>query len=207
LYLVLAFTIANNYEEALAASEGLLADTEATNNPNTKCSGLLAYGHALRAVDPEGAYEILARGLRIAQDSGNRTIESGIAVSLSRLTATRGDPIDAVNFLTLSIRQYYDSGTISLLRNALAVLTILLDRLGQYAPAAIVSGFSVNFATRAAIPELNASITHLREVLGDHSYESLVLEGAAMTHGALVTYAFEQIDGARADLLQPYKPH
>jgi predicted ATPase len=200
LYLVLAFTIANKYEDAVAASEGLLADTEATDNPNTKCSALLAYGHALRAADPAGAYDILRRALKIAQESGNRTIESGIAVSLSRLTATRGDPIDAFNFLTMSIRQYYDSGTISLLRNAVAVLAILLDRLGQCAPAATICGFGSNSATRAAIPELNTAIAHLREVLGDQHFESLVREGAAMTHGALVTYAFEQIDRARAQL-------
>ena len=201
LYLVLAFTIANRYKEAIAASEGLLADTEATDNPTTKCGALLAYGHALRAVDPAGAYDILRRALDIARDSGNRTIESGIAVSLSRLTATRGDPIDAFNFLTLSIRQYYDSGTISLLRNALAVLAILLDRLGQHAAAATVCGYGANSATRAAIPELKTAIAHLREVLGDEHFESRMREGEAMTHGALVTYAFDQIDLARAELL------
>jgi hypothetical protein len=37
-------------------------------------------------------------------------------------------------------------------------------------------------------------------VLGDERFESLVREGEAMTHGALVTYAFDQIDRARAEL-------
>jgi hypothetical protein len=34
---------------------------------------------------------------------------------------------------------------------------------------------------------------HLREVLGDQTYESLARKGEAMTTAAVVTYAFDQI--------------
>ena len=81
------------------------------------------------------------------------TIESVIAVSLSRLAATHGDPDDAFDFLTLAIRNYYDSGSFSLLRSPLAILAAFLDRLGHHEPAATISGFAANPATRAGIPE------------------------------------------------------
>jgi len=41
---------------------------------------------------------------------------------------------------------------------------------------------------------------HLREVLGNDVYESFARAGAAMTTAAVVTYAFDQIDQARAEL-------
>ena len=53
---------------------------------------------------------------------------------------------------------------------------------------------------RVAIPELNTAITHLRDVLGDQTYESLARKGETMTTAAMATYAYDQIDQARAEL-------
>jgi hypothetical protein len=50
------------------------------------------------------------------------------------------------------------------------------------------------------LPELGTAITHLREVLGDGRYESLARKGEAMPITAIVTYAFDQIDQASAEL-------
>ncbi len=49
-------------------------------------------------------------------------------------------------------------------------------------------------------PEINTAITHLREVLGDQTYESLARKGETMTTAAMATYAYDQIDQARAEL-------
>ena len=42
--------------------------------------------------------------------------------------------------------------------------------------------------------------THLRDVLGEATYESLARKGKAMTTAEMVTYAFAQIEQARAEL-------
>ena len=42
---------------------------------------------------------------------------------------------------------------------------------------------------RTAFPEINTTIAHLRDVLGDPAYESLACEGGTMTTAAMVTYA------------------
>jgi hypothetical protein len=47
---------------------------------------------------------------------------------------------------------------------------------------------------------LAGTITHLREVLGDQPYESIARTGEAMTTAAIVAYAYDQIDQARAEL-------
>ena len=186
----------------MAASQGLLAAADATDNPNVACFALLAYGFAYRDADPVSAYEVLSRSLRIAQDSENGQIESHVAVSLSRLAATHGDPWDAFDFITLAIRNFYDSGSYSIMSTPLAVLAAVFDRLGHYEPAATISGFADNAFTRTANPELNTAITHLREVLGDEAYESLARAGENMTNAAMATYAFDQIDRAGAQLLK-----
>ena len=54
--------------------------------------------------------------------------------------------------------------------------------------------------TAIAIRELGTAITRLRDVLGDHTYQSLARKGETMTTAAMVTYAFDQIDQARAEL-------
>ena len=41
---------------------------------------------------------------------------------------------------------------------------------------------------------------HLRDVLGDQTYESLARKGETMTTAAMATYAYDQIDQARAEL-------
>jgi hypothetical protein len=42
--------------------------------------------------------------------------------------------------------------------------------------------------------------SELRDVLGDTTYESLARKGETMTTAAMVTYAYHQIDQARAAL-------
>jgi predicted ATPase/class 3 adenylate cyclase len=198
--LVMALTIAGAGDEAVAASQGLLAAADATDNPHVQSMALLGYGFAYRDADPAAAYNAQRRGLTIAQDSGNRQVESHLAVMLSRLAATHGGPVDAFDYLTLAIRNFYDSGSFSLLPSPLAILAALFDRLGHHEPAATISGFAMNPLTRTAFPEINTTITHLREVLGDQTYESLARKGETMTNAAMVTYAFDQVDQARAEL-------
>jgi hypothetical protein len=107
--------------------------------------------------------------------------------------------------VTLALRRFYDSGSFSIVPSALAVLADVLDRLGHYEPAAIFSAAGAHPFARTTYPELQTTIAHLREVLGDKQYESLLSAGESMTNVAIVTYAFEQIDIARAHLLRADK--
>ena len=140
------------------------------------------------------------RGLMIAQRSGNRGNESHLSGSLARLEAEHGDPQAALDYLTVAIRNYHDSGSTSLIRAALAVLAAFLDRLGRCEPAATIAGFALSPITAISAPETTAAIAHLRDVLGEKTYESLARKGETMTTAAMVTYAYDQIDQARTEL-------
>ncbi|MGN6338818.1 hypothetical protein, partial [Mycobacterium sp.] len=63
-----------------------------------------------------------------------------------------------------------------------------------------ISGFAASAFTVASYPQLNTTIAHLRDVLGDHTYESLARKGEVMTIAAMASYAYDQIDRVRAEL-------
>jgi hypothetical protein len=130
----------------------------------------------------------------IAQESGSGQTASSIALMLSPLAITHGEPTDAFDYAVLSLRYYYDSGNVYLVKNPLAVLAVLFDRLGHYEPAAIICGFAVMPFTQASLPEIDMTVTHLREVLGNEVYESSARTGEHMTTAEMVAYALEQIE-------------
>ncbi|MBV8291958.1 MAG: adenylate/guanylate cyclase domain-containing protein, partial [Mycobacterium sp.] len=198
-YLVIGLMLAGAGEEARAAANGLIEAAEATHNPYARSLALYAHGHAFRDADPVRALEALRRGLVIAQDSGNRFVESLLATLLSGLESEHGDPLAALDHITLAISNLYESGNVGLIRSALATLAVFLDRLGRLQPAATIAGFAFSPLT-ASDPQLSTSITHLREVLGDQTYESLARKGETVTTAAMATYAYDQLDQARREL-------
>jgi predicted ATPase len=198
--LVVALTFAGSGDAARTTANGLIDAAEATRNPFVLSFALLACGLAFREADPAAALEAMRRGLVIAQDSGNRYDESHLAAALCGLEAEHGDALAAFGYFELAIRNHHDSGNITMIRTPLAVVAAFLDRLGRYEAAATIAGFATSSLTETAIPELGSVITGLRDVLGDQTYRTLAHRGATMTTAAMVTYAYGQIDQARAAL-------
>jgi hypothetical protein len=124
-------------------------------------------------------------------------------MSLGRLEAEHGDPLAALDYVTLTIRNYYDAGNTAVIRMPLACLAAVLDRVRRYEAAATIAGFAIDPLISAAFPEIADAIAHLRSVLGDQAYESLAHTGEAMTISAMATYAYDQIDEARTELEHP----
>ena len=201
--LVVALSITGCPDEAIATAAGLIEAAEATHNPWVLTYALFAYGFAFRDIDPNRARDALRRGMVIAQDSGNRNNETTLASSLCRLEAKYGDPLAALDYFAVAIRNYHDAGDTTTIHVPLAILAAFLDRLGRYESAAIVAGFAFGPLTAAWVPRINATIAHLRDVLGDQAYESLARKGKTMTTAAMATYAYDQIDQARTELEQP----
>ncbi len=184
-------------------ADGLIEAAEATGNPCWTAWALAGYGVAFRDADPVGALDALRRGLVIAQDSGNRSVASALAPFLARFEAEHGSTVSAFDHLTLAIRNYHDSGNTASIRVPLAILAAHFDRLGRYEPAATIAGFALSPFSAAAAPEIATAIAHLREVLGEATYESLARKGETMTIAAMATYAYDQIDQARTELEHP----
>ena len=199
--LVLALPHTAMRDEAMAAATSLIDTAESPRNPYASSFALLAYGLAFRAVDPDRAFDAFRRGLVIAQDSGNRNIGTHLAACIAPLEANSGDPFAALGHFAEAIRNYYHVGNTPNMRSAMASLATCLDGLGRPEAAASLAGYAYDpLTTGVWVPEINTAIAHLRDVLGDDAYEALAREGEAMTTAAMVTYAYDQIDQARAEL-------
>ncbi|WNG93243.1 NB-ARC domain-containing protein [Mycobacterium sp. ITM-2016-00318] len=199
-FLVMALTTAGRDDEALGAAYGLIEAAEATHNPQALSLALMAYGFAWRNADPDRALKVMQRGLAVAHDSGNRFNESHLTANLAQLEVERGDPLSALDHIGLAIRHMHESGNMVTIRSPLTNLAIFLDRGGRFEPAATVAGFAFSPLTAATFPNINNAITHLRDVLGNQTYESLARKGETMTTAEIVAYAYHQIDQARAQL-------
>jgi predicted ATPase len=199
-WLVSLLVLAGSVGEAMDSADGLIEDAESTGNPLLIVGALAAYGLAFRDADPVGALNALRRGLVIAQDSGSRAQLSAVAPFLAQLEAEHGDAASAFDHLALSIRNFHNCGNTMTIRMPLASLAALFDRVGRYEPAATIAGFALSPMAAAGVPEITAAITHLRDALGEATYESLAHKGETMTTAALVAYAYDQIDQARAGL-------
>jgi hypothetical protein len=123
---------------------------------------------------------------------------SVLANYLGEFGAEHGDTLAAFEHLTLAIRNFHNAGDTTTVRVPLASLAALFDRLGRYEPAATIAGFALSPIAAAGVPEITTAITHLREVLGEAAYESMARKGETMTTAAMVAYAYDQIDQARA---------
>jgi predicted ATPase len=199
-WLVAALALAGSGGDAMDSADGLVEAAEATGNPLFLASALGAYGVAFRDADPVGALDALGRGLVIAQDSGSRAIASVLSQFLARLEAEHGDTLAAFDHLTLAIRNFHNAGDTTSIGLPLAVLAVLFDRLARYEPAATVAGFALSAFSAAGVPEITTGIAHLRDILGEATYESLARKGETMTAAAMATYAYDQIDQARTEL-------
>ncbi len=198
--LVLGLMRAGSHAEAMATAKGLIDAANALSNPWAHSHALLTCGIACLDADPVGARNALREGLLIAQHSGNHYNETHLVTVLGRLEAQHGEPLTALDYLNLAIRNYHDSGNVLVMCVPLTVLATLLQELGREKQAATISGYSVNPFTASWLPEIGSGVAHLREALGESAYESLAGQGETMSTAEIVIYAYEQIDQARAEL-------
>ncbi|OBB16983.1 cyclase, partial [Mycobacteriaceae bacterium 1482268.1] len=201
--LIMALVLTGSYGEAIELADGLSVVAETTENPFSLSQMLLATGFAFRYADPGKALVALRRALEIAQASGNRFNESHIAVTLAPLEAQHGSPGAALDYLTLVIRNYLETGNIATSRSPLANLAGLLSQLGHHEPAATIAEFADDPLTRIAFSEITTTIRKLREVLGNERYETLARNGQAMNNAEMANYALEQIELARDSINSP----
>ena len=109
--MVIALAIAGSPDEVMAAADGLIRHRRGDPNPYAISFALLAYGFAFRNADPDRAREAMRRGVVIAHDSGNRYNETHLTVTLALLEAKFGDPLAALEYSAVAIRNLHDAVT------------------------------------------------------------------------------------------------
>ncbi len=200
--LAMALCTAGAPDEAIAVSADFLEVAEASDNPNVASNALLAYGLARHDADPAESCSAIRRGMQIARDSGNRQLESYHSGNLSWLASDQGDFAEALDYATIALTRFYNTGHFSVLPAAFAVLASVLDQLELHEAAATISTRAATPFAGAAYPPIHRTVARLRDVLGDETFERFALRGESMSNATLAAYALEQIDSARAHLMQ-----
>ena len=198
--LAMALTALGDVDAAVATAEDLLADTEIDHNPYVEATALFACAVSLALPKPAAALHAVRRGLAIAHQSGNRSVETHMTSMMARLNVLHGEPLEALDALTTVIHRLLNAGNLTILRNAVAILAGLLDRFDRHAPAAQILGFAIDTFVSASIPETAITIAHLRERLGDEQFEALCRTGAAMTTAEMVEFVENEIADLRAEI-------
>jgi hypothetical protein len=117
------------------------------------------------------------------------------------LEVRHGDPVAALEYITLAIRNYHDAGSVAFIHTPLASLATLLRRLGHFEATATIAAFAaLNPISVAVYPDLHDLIGELREVLGGQAYEKCARKGQTMTTTEILNFAYDQIDQVRAEL-------
>jgi predicted ATPase len=199
---LLALVMGGRHEDAMAVAPQVVEIAEASGNPYALSFALLAYGFAFREANPQTALQGMRRGLVVANACGARSNEAYLANNVARLEASLGETAAALDHLIVGIRINHGSGSIVALRNPMAILATVLERSQWYDQAAVLAGFAVSELTPIVFPEFLDTVGHLREVLGDATYESLARRGASMTAATIASYAYDQIEQIRAKLEQ-----
>jgi hypothetical protein len=70
------------------------------------------------------------------------------------------------------------------MRAAWFALAACLYRLGCSEPAATIAGFAFDPVTAVCVPELSTTVVHLRDVLGNETYEYARPQGRDGDHGS-----------------------
>lgn len=195
-----ALTFGGLIDEAMQAAVGLVEAAAATGNPYLYTFAVAASTFPSHAKGSATSIRTCRDGLAMALESGNRFNASILALAMARFEALNAVNLEALEHLTLVLRNYHDSGNVGSIRSPLAVLSTFLDRMGRYEQAAVISGFAFSPLAQSVLPEFTISLAHLRAVLGDDAYQSLAARGESMTLASVVGFAYDQIDHARAEL-------
>ncbi len=152
--LIISLAVAQSYEEAIAATTGLIEAAEATRNPWALSFALLALRdrpHACRSGRCSQGQSPRAAGCRktAATAATGHTWRPSLPDSRPN-TVTRSR---ALHYIAVAIHNHHDSGNPTSMRPAMATLSTVLDRMGRYEPAATIAGFASTPFAVAAYPE------------------------------------------------------
>ena len=200
-----ALVFAGSAEEAIIAADGLVEAAEATGNPWAISYALLSDRLGVsRRRSLDVALEAARRGLVMTRDSGNRFNESHMATVLAALEIEYGDPLGCTG-----LHHARDPQLSGCRKRRLPPFAPGPPRSDSrpartLRPAAVVASFAaLSPMAVASSPQIAATIESYPGESWRHRPTKHSSRGRCHDDPrAMVAYAYEQIDQARAELEQ-----
>ena len=158
---------------------------------------LLGVGRAFADTDPTRARDAFRQALTLSRQERIPLWEARVAFESAGLETIHGDPDTGLDMFDAAVTSNHLAGNLPDLAAVLASLAVYFDRAGQPETAATIYGTTLH-AVITWVPNLPATIEHLRTTLGQARFDECVAAGAAMEPGDAVAYARQQIRSARA---------
>jgi tetratricopeptide (TPR) repeat protein len=182
-----------------AEAEALVRDgqakIEATGIPSSIAVLNFSLGRTFAVSDPERALACYEHGLEISRATDNGMMVNVQLPDAVALQARTGDPMVALVGFRDMIAVWRDSADMFIFSHGMASLVVLFDRFDRWDVAATMRGtLDSALQADALIQDLPGAIAHLREVLGEETYESHYRHGPAMNVQQAANYAEEQIN-------------
>jgi predicted ATPase/DNA-binding SARP family transcriptional activator len=160
--------------QAPATATAAVAASLACNNPTAIAYSLFAEGEALADDDPERAAAALEEAHRRAKDIGNPFV-AGVALNAAvALCGRRGPPDQALALFREAIGHWRATGNRALIVTTLRNLVVLLARIGQDEPAAVLAATLERAAPAktygAEAERIATALAAARQRLGDAAY-------------------------------------
>ena len=170
---------------APATAAAAVAAALASNNPTAIAYAQFAEGEALADDDPERAAAALDEARRRAKDVGNPFV-AGVALNAAvALRGRRGPPDQALALFREAIAHWRATGNRALIVTTLRNLVVLLARIGQDEPAAVLAATLDHAAPAktygAEAERIATALAAARQRLGDAAYVRAQIAGESRT--------------------------
>lgn len=204
---------AGDYAAARQPAMAAVEIARRVRNPALSADASYAAGEAIWCGEPETALRLIEDSLTLTR-AGADDLEHGSVLTLAAVIRARtGDLPGALAALQEATEKHYADGNRALLGRTLHPAAAVLARLGEFEPAAVLSGaFAAHFpASISAMYETEQTATDqtqalVRDTLGEAAYNAALRRGAEMDDDEIVRYAVGEFQRVADLLAQPSVP-
>ncbi|HYB15712.1 MAG TPA: hypothetical protein VEF71_09605, partial [Streptosporangiaceae bacterium] len=206
----LAWTRAGDYAAARPPAMEAVEVARRVQNPCLSAEAFCAAAGAVWPGDPQAALALIDDSLALARAGATDQIHDGALTLAGIIRAGNGDLPGALAALQEAVAQQHADGNRLFLGMTLNIAGMVLARLGEAGPAAVLAGASsahfpasisaANQDERMAFDEAQ-SLT--RRALGEAAYGAALGRGAAMDEDQVVGYALGELRRVAALLAEP----
>lgn len=185
-------------DDSLERATAALHAADRSGCPTSQAFARYAAAEACTHSDPSRATDLLTEAITISATVSGAFIANLARLTLATLTASQGQPYDALAFYPTLLREWRRAGQWAQQWNTLRTLVPILTEAGAYTDAALLLGGLRAHAQadtwgrdQLALARANAELH--RQLTGD--YPTLLQNGAATEAVDLVTFAEQVADG------------
>jgi tetratricopeptide (TPR) repeat protein len=205
-----AWTAAGDYAAARQPAMEAVEVARRVRNPLLSATAFSAAAGAIWRSEPQAALALIEDSLALTRAGASDPFLGVDLTWAGVIRARNGDLPGALAALQEAIAQHHADGSRLLLGMTLQVTVMMLARLGEAGPAAVLSGAVSAHFPSSILPvreggqvEMDEAQSLARDALGEAAYDAALGRGAAMDDHQVVGYALGEFRRVAALFAEP----